>query len=124
MTYATAKQLLRDFLTTDEIYDLVEDQFGTDRVPTWEAQDFLIDLATDLEYCLPHLAQLRSGMITRIHLLRDPDLGAGWVIWMARDTFRRAPAIFSSVGPAETITLPALLDWLRTNWTPEVYTDD
>lgn len=124
MNYSQAKKLLRDVLTSDEIYDLVGDQFGTDRVPTWEAQDYLTDLACDLEYILPHLAQLRSGMIPRIHLLLDSDLGAGWVIWMARDTFRRAPAIFSSVGPAETIALPDLINWLRTNWTYEVRTDD
>lgn len=124
MTYAYAKQLLRNLLTSDEIYDLVDDFFGTDRVPTWEAQDYLTDLATDLEYILPHLAQLRSGMIPRIHLLLDSDLGTGWVIWINHGVFRRAPAIFSSVGPAETIPLRALIDWLRTTWTSEVYTDD
>lgn len=124
MNYSQAKKLLRDVLTSDEIYDLVGDQFGTDRVPTWEAQDYLTDLATDLEYCLPALAQLRSGMITRIHLLQDTDLGAGWVIWPHGGEFRVAPCIFSSVGPAETIALPDLINWLRTNWTYEVRTDD
>ena len=110
MTYAKAKKLLRKFLTSDEIYSLVG------------SQDELIDLATDLEYCLPHLAQLRSDKVLRVHLLLDPDLGTGWVIWMAYGKFRRAPAIFASVGPAETIALPDLINWLRVNWTDEVRT--
>ena len=124
MNYSQAKKLLRDVLTSDEIYDLVGDQFGTDRVPTWEAQDYLTDLATDLEYILPQLAQLRSGMINRIHLIYDTDLGDGEVIWLHGGEFRVAPCIFSSVGPASTMALPDLLDWLRDKWTAEVYADD
>ena len=124
MNYSQAKQLLRNLLTSDEIYDLVDDFFGTDRVPVWEAQDYLTDLACDLEYILPHLAQLRSGMIPRIHLLLDSDLGTGWVIWINHGVFRRAPAIFSSVGPAETMSPTALINWLRDTAIVEVHTDD
>lgn len=124
MTYAQAKRLLRGALTSDEIYDLVGDQFGTDRVPTWEAQDYLTDLADDLAPVLPALGLLRDGVVQRVHLILSRELGSGWVLWLNRGAFRRAPAIFSSVGPAETMSPTALINWLRDTAIVEVHTDD